>query len=78
MPTKTEPVAVLHLVFEGLALTLCKKVVPWAFRFQTRVVSAGASPCTFTRSSASAGTRGIYRFPFCSQRGWFLAALPAV
>lgn len=44
MPTKTEPVAVLHLVFEGLALTLCKKVVPWAFQFQTRVVSAGGSP----------------------------------
>eukprot|EP00075_Anas_platyrhynchos_P011083 XP_027300336.1 HORMA domain-containing protein 1 isoform X3 [Anas platyrhynchos] len=40
VPTKTEPVAVLHLVFEALALILCKKVVPWAFLFQTRVVSA--------------------------------------
>nr|XP_038023831.1 HORMA domain-containing protein 1 isoform X1 [Anas platyrhynchos] len=40
VPTKTEPVAVLHLVFEALALILCRKVVPWAFLFQTRVVSA--------------------------------------
>lgn len=41
---KNEPVALLHLAFKGLALTLCKKVVLWAFLFQTRVVSADGGP----------------------------------